>query len=766
MRRPLLGACVVIVILIFFLQEIFSPPGVVPEWLEELSEERVELVGEVIYKEQQIINQHILWRVTLAYPSIGSYSEESSCLVTQANIKTINQQLQNKRIIWETDQKDQLPQIGDWVKLDGTFRLFSVARNPGQFDSYSYYATKKVVGKIANATLLASVEGKGLQENIFSCKQWVSARMQELYPTEEASILMKMLLGDGSLLEKETKQLYKEGGIMHILAISGLHISLLGMGIYHFLRKLSIPATVSGIVGILFLLFYGAMTGWSLSACRAIGMYIVRLLGEMQRENYDMLTAMGILAVILVVLNPGNLYQSGFWLSFGAVMGMGVVSPVLAIKWKAKGRRNHNRILWYRIIEMFCSGWSLALFTIPIQLYFFYEYPVWSIFANLLVLPILSLLVCSTLLSVLFPFLKVCVWLSCLILKWYKIICIVEGNMPFHRWLTGFPGVGKLLLYYGILAVVLWLLYLYRKKMGNQKKLAALVFLSAILVVIFSYPTNRSFSLQMLDVGQGDCILVRTGKGQNYLFDGGSSTYKTVGESIIIPYLNYYGIQRLDGIFVSHGDSDHTSGILELLQDSSEVKINCVYVPDLMDQTEFESIFQAAEQRGIPVVSVSRGDQWTWKDVSLECLYPQKGCRRTDNEASACFLWQVKGRTILLTGDLEGEGETELMEEQAIKDGINILKVAHHGSEYSTSQEFLRVLHPQLALISVGQNNSYGHPHAALLERIEMANAGIVTTGEAGEIKIIIRKGKIYSESYLGKKENGLYITCKKLATD
>lgn len=749
MRRPLLWACVGIIVVVFLLQVIFHPPENQPEWLQVLSEQKVELAGEVLFKEKQIVNQHILWRVTLTCPSIESFLEESANLNTQVNITKINQKMKNKKMIWETDQEEQLPDIGDRIVLQGTFRLFSVAKNPGQFDNFSYYFSKGIIGKMGKSQVISCYENAFFREKIFSMREFLSGRLQSLYPKEEASILMKMLLGDSSLMEKETKELYKDGGIMHILAISGLHISLIGMGIYQLLRKMGLPVLACAFLGITFLLVYGAMTGWSLSACRAIGMYIVRLLGEVQRKNYDMLTAMGVLAVILVLSNPGNLLQSGFWLSFGAVMGMGTISQTLQMKFPRNRHKNFNlKNMLYKGVEALCTGLNLALFTIPIQLYFFYEYPVWSILINLLVLPLLSILVLSTILSICFPIAPIFVEVSCVILNWYKVLCQLSQKLPANTWTTGFPGGMRMVIYYGAMGAVLLMFRQSKWKNLLRVKVMLMAAITLFLVILFSPVSPQYFTLQMIDVGQGDGILVRTGKGQNYLFDGGSSTYRTLGESILFPYFKYYGITRLDGIFLSHADKDHISGVLNLIEQTNEIRIECIYLPDMVDMEDFSQLIQSAGKKNIPIRHISMGDSWQWDKLSLECLYPERGSLKKDNEASACFLWRIGKYTALLTGDLEGEGEEVLADELQTLGGVDILKVAHHGSAYSTSEEFLKILHPKIALISAGENNSYGHPHEALLERLSQSGSEILCTKESGEICIDIKGDKMKVHCY------------------
>ena len=259
-------------------------------------------------------------------------------------------------------------------------------------------------------------------------------------------------------------------------------------------------------------------------------------------------------------------------------------------------------------------------------------------------------------------------------------------------------------------------------------------------VILLTRRRGGGFTLTMLDVGQGDCICVNTGQGQVYLFDGGSSSRSQVGEYVLIPYLKYQGIHTIDGIFLSHGDQDHINAVRELLSDSGGIRLKTLYLPQIAGPLPqpLEELRLLAREAGCRVEYLSQGKGWQQGDFRLTCLWPGEGYDGDDNAGSACYLLEEKDFRALLTGDVEGEGERELtayLETMGLP-GLDVLKVAHHGSRYSTSDAFLQAVTPRLALISAGRKNAYGHPHEETLERLEKVGCLPLQTADSGAITV------------------------------
>ena len=210
-------------------------------------------------------------------------------------------------------EEEKTLKIGQQIVLEGTFALFSTATNPGEFDAQAYYAAKGIGGRVRKAQILAAGEKYSfLREKLYGFRQVLHDRLAEVFPAKEASVMQTLLLGEKEELDAEVKALYQKNGIAHILSISGLHITLLGMGVYRLLKRLGLPVRAAAVGGAMLLLIYGVMVGMSVSASRAIGMYLLQMLGIFVGRTYDMLTGLGLMALLLVLQEPERLFDVSF----------------------------------------------------------------------------------------------------------------------------------------------------------------------------------------------------------------------------------------------------------------------------------------------------------------------------------------------------------------------------------------------------------------------------------------------------------------------
>lgn len=734
MRRPLLFGCICLAAFIAIWTYCFDAPPFYSE-LPVKEGEQITITGQIYQKEYQSyygtdqINLY-LKSIQIIYPDTGQVSK------INPKYKIICE--------WEPDAEE--PELGRYVQIRGTWQLFEHASNPGQFDFADYYGTQNIVGKMKNGSL----KGQGeqywpLREKLYKLRILLQGRLYQALPEKEASILSKMLLGVNAGLDKEVKELYQRNGIVHILSISGLHITILGMGVYKLLRRSSCPLMPAAIVGASFLLLYGCMTGFGISVCRAVGMYMIHMLGEVTGKSYDLLTATGVMLACMLVVQPRLIYHSGFMLSFTSVAGIGCLYPILplqeaALKKKAVPPPVIIRFLLRRFGGLLQGLWgsaSISIFTMPIMLYCFYEIPVYSPFVNLLVLPFMGVVMAAGIVLMILPHCTLLAVSEHIILNGYEKVCLLFERLPWHTWGTGRPELWQIGVYYAGILLIIWLC-------GKKSKWWSL---GIVLCVIFLGADHRSNTeVTFLDVGQGDCIVVMTESGKNYMFDGGSGSEKNVGSEIICPFLKYHGITELDGIFISHPDEDHVSGVRDLIEQKL-VKINTIYLPNVASECkkDYQEFLACVTEHEIVYYSV--GDYVKTGDIKISCMHPVKNFSGETNTYSGCFLLEQKenGFKILLTGDVEGAGEellTEQLREQEISQ-IHVLKVAHHGSKYATSKSFLKQADPMFAVISCGNKNAYGHPHEELLERLERYADRICVTKDTGAVTVIPKKEKV-----------------------
>ncbi len=771
MRRPLFMVCLCLVIMAFCRVSD-------TDWTE-LDELSCVVTGQVYQKEVDCFYlESVMIKEADVKASNSNISEKNVAIQQQTIPFTEN-------LICEYDEQMEV-RIGSTVQISGTFHAFSKATNPGEFDMAGYYHSLKIGGKLQNVTVLSASDNYSRwREILFGIRGYFRERLYDIFPQKEASVMCAMLLGDKKELDVGVKELYQRNGIVHILSISGLHITIIGMSIYRLLRKLGVPVWLSAIFGGGILLLYGVMTGMSVSACRAIGMYLLRMLAEVMGRTYDMLTALGLLAALIVWCNPGYLQNAGFYLSFGAVLGIGVLYPALQPAETKTNVLKYEGRKWKRIVssvrkqlgnglrQSMLSGLSVTLLTLPIQLWFYYEVPVYSIGMNLLVIPFMSTVMVCGLLAMLLPGFGVVGTIDCIILNGYEMLCELFERLPFHTWNPGRPEVWQVVIYYLLLlgSVVVWCWkkdkeYAAEATPYGLKGLRLVQIMGLLMaIIVLALHTPAETTITFLDVGQGDCICMQLASGEVYLFDCGSSSRSKVGEYVLKPYLKYCGIDYIDAVFVSHPDKDHSNGVLELLHHSEEwgIGVGQLVLPDLEPlrcEMDFGDFIQMAEKmasermnetikmteketaKKTTVFSVEAGDFWEVGDNRFVCLHPAAASDLKETNAySQCFYVEFEtGQSLLLTGDVEAEGEEMLLAElkkRNIED-ITLLKVAHHGSKYSSSPELLNIISPQLAIISCGKNNSYGHPHAETLERLETVDAMTLSTPNSGAVIVTL----------------------------
>lgn len=735
---------------------------------------------------QESMSQENLSQASISQENISGEITKESILSNAGEIPM------SENLICETEAAAELP-MGSWVTVRGEFLPFSSATNPGEFDAAVYYRTLGIGGKLRKTCILSVGDGEWpVREWLYQLKCLCRKRLYAVFPDQEAAIMSALLLGDKNALDDEVKEMYQRNGILHIFSISSLHITIIGMGIYKLLRKAGIPILPASMAGSLLLILYGCMTGFGVSACRAIGMYLLRMLAEVVGRTYDLLTALGVMAAVMVIQNPYYLQNGGFLLSFTSVMGIGVVFPALKPEraWEIENikenkrenlslrlgilsqckilRKNHkqtskrNKKSWAeQFREAAFAGLSITLTTLPVQLWLYYEIPIYSVLLNLFVIPFLKPMMISGIMTLL-PGLGRLSCMNHIILQGYGFLCHFFERLPLHTWNPGCPKPWQIAVYYMLLLAAAAMRY-YQKAISRNRdrgwckvitSVSTLVLCAAVLFM--GIRPAETDCVTFLDVGQGDCILVRTASGQTYLFDCGSSSRSSVGKYVLIPYLKYCGIHVIDAVFLSHPDADHVNGALELLSSGAEdgIAVRQLLLPSIEKGAREEQLgelleaVQKANAQGSDIMTgyLSAGDTWNCGSAVFTCLHP--GAEYSSSESNAyseCFYVEFPQWTLLLTGDVEGRGEAALLDELVTRgiQQITVLKAAHHGSRNASSEALLRQISPRLTVISCGRNNRYGHPHQELLERLEQTDTYIMQTAQSGAVTVTCERGNL-----------------------
>ena len=543
---------------------------------------------------------------------------------------------------------------GDYICMSGTVSVPDSATNPGTFDQYIYLRNKGYYLCISNGTIESgnhrpySIEGF-----LYGIKNRCTKIIDNSFDSESAGIVKAMLVADKSTLDKNIKKLYSENGIAHIMAISGVHVAIIGMTLYGFLRKLKIGRLISGTFSIAIIILYGIMTGMSYSTERAVIMLILSIAAEYFGRKTDAPTSMGFAMIIMVLGNPYVILDAGFQLSFAAITGVTVVAPQLRKLLRMfkrfikeadeKKKQKHKKIMSLRkmiikLIDALVVGIASFITTTPVIIYYYYQFPPYSILINLIVIPLVSLIVGGSILVVLTGLFftgaaVVMTYPVRLILFGYKYLCIFASGLPGASVLVGHISIGMVFVYY--LSVVLIFAILRMIRIGKTERegpilylmLATVLFLTVVYEV---YSYDKSLKVVYMDVGQGDGVLLRTSGHGGILIDGGSSSNKRVGEYVMVPVLKYYGVSEVEYAFVSHGDVDHVSGLEYLLnEEQSGVHVVNLVLPEYGDHDALQELKSEATANNVNIIYMKPGDNITYnhqhaETINIECLYPDE----------------------------------------------------------------------------------------------------------------------------------------------
>ena len=777
MKRPLVVASLMITAIVFIYLKlslntlIYEPP----EGLDGSAHESTGIVadkGLKVSRDGEIINVIYI----KSQEELGKRVDQIECYLDEGAI---------------------VPYIGEKVLVNGKVSVFSIPRNPGEFDSRLYYSTQKIAYRMYNTEVLGRNGQRDVLRNaLWGAKYRLEGVLDKYLEEGDAAIMKAMLLGDRAFMDEEIKELYKDSGIIHILAVSGLHISIMGVGIYNALKKLKLKPFVYTLVPLVVMYLYGEMCGISSSSFRAICMFSIRLLAPLVGRTYDILSGLALAEILLILDQPLYIYNSGFLFSFGAVVAIAVVRPRLekmlyGLTWPKleemldgllsfirptegdrTGKQRESGVLRTAYAGA-VSGISVVLVTFPVYLGFYYKYPIYSLITNIIVIPLMGVLIVSGGLCLAAGWLALPGVLVHYILFLYRSICALQNSLPGNTLYIGHAEGFRVVLYYLIIAGAL-----FTSKLRHRDVVRILMIASAFVVI--SFHPDPELKITAIDVGQGDGILISAGKS-DILIDGGSSDKKKVGKYSIIPYLCYEGIGELDAVIVSHEDSDHISGILEIM-DSMEkggIRIKKLILPEIFAgsaKDNYHKLEKRAKELKIPVDYMSTGETMAIGGkgpentsirgrgfnkrprIEFTCLNPYKNMATEGANAYSTVLHMRYGSfTALFTGDVEKEGEEHLKEvlraNREKYGDITLLKVAHHGSAYTTDEELLKLLHPKIALISCGVDNSYGHPHAELLERLEKEKSLVYRTDELGGVFVtVLDRGEVRVSSMLGER--------------
>ncbi|WP_394921295.1 DNA internalization-related competence protein ComEC/Rec2 [uncultured Robinsoniella sp.] len=688
-------------------------------WTARFYDKKVTVTGQLVKQEQSTTSNQL-------------YLKNNSISYQSKSYKIPNQ----KQILIFTDDKTSY-RAGSLLNISGVCQEIKEPGNPGQFDLKKYYETKEIQMVLNKGKVLSAGRTYWhIRQFLWDVRERFKRTFLQIANEENASVLDAMLLGDKKELDPEVKKLYQDNGIAHILAISGLHISMLGMALHKLLRKLGISWYLSAAAAGAIMSAYGLMTGFGVSTTRAVIMFLVYLLAGILGRTYDILSALALSAVLILTENPRYLTDAGFLLSFFAVLGVAVLAPLIRNTCSCKNK----------LLESFLVSLAIQLTTIPIVLYYYFEIPLYGVLLNLVVIPLMSLVlgfgIAGGMAGLIFIPAGIFLVSPCYyILGLYKYLCAAVLNLPLAKIIVGKPDLWQMVVYYLLLLAICLI-----KSKQKSGEIFKWVWGTAFMMFLISRQPGSGMRITFLDVGQGDGICIQAPGGINCLIDGGSSDVKQAGSKRIEPFLKSRGIRKIDYLFISHMDADHINGIMELLEayalnlageNASGVSIRRLVLPKLAKKDEeYLEIEKLAKKNKIMVLYFQKGDKILNGRFSFSCLHPSQNSASEDrNENSMVLQMEYKDFRVFFAGDVEGAGEEEMIDSKELK-RADILKVAHHGSRNSTLDTFLDAVRPGIGILSCGKDNRYGHPHVELINRLKRAGVAYYATMDYGALEV------------------------------
>lgn len=647
------------------------------------------------------------------------------------NINGVYLKYKENTIIY-LDKKQNL-ETNTIVKIKGNVSDVGFGKNFLLFNYKNYLRSKKIY-----TTIFCKYEPIVVEKDYSILNKWTSdfkGYTENLFISKlnnkNAEIVLSIILGDVDYLEEGFYDNIKTMGLAHIFAVSGLHIGLLYSALLKFFKLMGFGRRISWIITWTLLWFYGFLIGFPLSILRTLVMFTLLFGSEVLYRRYNSLNAIALSALILSIINPFWIFDAGFLLSFSAALSL-----ILFSKYIQKNIKTESIIL--KTIYMYLF---LQLFTMPVVTYFFNYLPILGIIYNLFLIPIFTVVLITSFVFLLFNNIF---WYTLIIpfklfdymLYTLRYIINFTENIGFNGIIIPTLSIFEIIFIY---IFIFFMMYVYNNGSKAFERVGFLTIICFYVITYIAVPvTDSSLYFNLIDVGQGMFSTIIY-KNYDFIFDCGSTSNKNVGEFTAVPYLTKKGINCIDGIFISHWDSDHYSGIKDLI-DSDNINVR--------------NIFSSTNNEDIKAdVAILKKDDYIKLDnmFKINILWPDDSfITNNKNNSSLVISINYNGRNILLPGDIESDVEYAIINDLVESD---ILVLPHHGSKTSSSESFVEAIRPKFSAISYGKNN-YGIPSDEVTMRYKRVKSIVLSTFYEGEINFVLKDDKLYYNTYMGLKSD------------
>ncbi len=663
--------------------------------------------------------------------------------------------LQDKNAVYRLTHKNNdspPPMPGDSIEYFAKWYSIHPPTIPGTFDTKSWLKSQKLnaYGELKDFKILCSK--KTPEYYFYTFKKWMLSRLRAYASPAEAGMLLGLLAGDRSGIPETLQNNFRRTGLVHVLAISGFHVVLLSEILLLILKAFRLSHLSAKLIAFILLLVYIPVTGASPAVSRAVLMFIVVQSGSFFNKKADALNILGFALLILVFINPDELWNPGFQLSAAATAGI-IIGQSLKLIQKINFKNFLFKSLKTHLIEPSFVTLCATVFTAPFLIYHFQTLSPIAWLGNLIIVPLIAFAMQAGLFDLLLPISYIeapLVETSTFFLRLASYLTQILSDSP-NASVTVGPYSTPTLCLFSVLLILspaIW-----------KNKSARWCFLILCLIASVSFFSNSalhklnpSWKITVLDVGQAECIVLQTPSKRTYIIDAGVLQKRNPATEKIIPYLRNQGIQEIEALIITHGDADHYGGASLLLKMFPVKALWMSECSRIEDKKEWQETVASALDQEVLVKDLKRGDVireeiprfiFQKKEYfEMKVLHPNPFLCRDANTESITMHVKGLGRSILLTGDLTEKGETDILNTD-IQIQSDLLKVGHHGSKTSSQTRFLEAIKPQHALISSGRNNRFRHPSKIVTDRLEALKIPYLNTAYEGSLFVEFSRDSI-----------------------
>ena len=627
---------------------------------------------------------------------------------------------------------------GDTLCYSASWYPVSPPRVPGAFDTRGWLQSQgfAAYGRFNDYKIIGS---SWIPERTFAnFRKWIESRFADYLDPAETGLLLGLLAGDRSGIPEALRSDFQRSGLVHVLAISGFHVVLLAGILMIFLKATGLPLRAVRIIAVALLFLYIPVTGGSPAVRRAVLMFSVPQIGALFQRPANTMNSLGVALILILLPEPGILWNPGFQLSVAATAGILIGSPLnpfANFPESLKKNKLWNTLRAFAIDPTYVTLCA-TLATAPFLVHHFKTLSPMAWLGNIVVVPGISWGMQAGLFALISPidFLRehFC-YAASFFLRLASLLTRLISDSSIASVTIG-PFSPAILLLIGF--ALTFIPAIRRNRIARIYCVLCLTLFAGIFCYnSYAKAMHPTWKLTTIDVGQGDSHLVEAPSGRHFLVDAGDNSRQDSGKDIIVPFLHHIGVRELDALIITHPDKDHFGGAKSILKTFPVKELWASDCAIKERKPEWQQVIQEARKRNIPIRKIHRGILWKETYFEMQTIHPRNDICVEANEGSITLRLKGLGHSAVLTGDLTVKGEKEIMKTDAYLKS-DVLKLGHHGSKTSSSVLFLNAVNPSYALIPSGKNNRFRHPSKEVVQRLDSLNIPYINTAERGSISI------------------------------